>query len=207
MDKKIVVVSLSSREPMLMASGYKDGELHIIKVDRLPTNLTDLKNTLPAQLNQLRQNGFIVLVDEVIPNFGQYGRPCRLSDIDAHGKPIVVSALEIYRSMMDLRAITFPSGGGVFEISSSIVDEQKNDRGEAIYKVDWSELKPETFCLLLTIHAAVDTNLYDAPAMEAFLSQFGIKTPVPHHSAFEAITKGYDRRYMSADVFHGDDDE
>lgn len=200
-DKRIYTVSLTGTEPLAMIAGYRDGQLHVIKCERLTPNLAALKETLPKKLKKLQKDGFIVLVDEVIPVFAKYGRPCRLSDVDQDGRPVVVTSLEQYNNMMKLQAITFPSdAGGLYEISSSVVDEQRNLSGQLVYHIDWSELRPETTCLLLSIHAAMSTSLFDKVSLAGLFEALGArKAPSPRVAAFDAITKGYDRDFLSAD--------
>ena len=200
-DKRIYTVSLTGTEPLAMIAGYRDGQLHIIKCERLTPNLAELKKTLPEKLTKLQKDDFIILVDEVIPVFAKYGRPCRLSDVDQDGRPLIVTSLEQYNNMMKLQAITFPSdAGGQFEISSSVVDEQRNVNGQLVYHVDWSELRPETTCLLLSIHAALSTNLFDKVSLAGLFKALGAQTTKPPHvAAFDAVTRGYDRDFLSVD--------
>ncbi|WP_318491930.1 hypothetical protein [Photobacterium leiognathi] len=208
-DKRIYCVSLSGEEPQAIIAGFRDGQLHIIKSERLPKNLSQLKEQLPKKLTKLQSDGFIVLVDEVFPLFAQYGRPCRLSDIGQDNRPIVVSSLELYNNMMTLQAITFPlDGGSIYEISPSVVDEQRTPSGDVVYNIDWSELRPETTTLLMAIHAAMSTSLYDRVSIDAMFEALGAKkADAPHISAFRAITKGYDKTFLSQQAleerYHG----
>lgn len=200
-DKRIYTVSLTGTEPLAMIAGYRDGQLHVIKCERLTANLAALKETLPKKLKKLQKDGFVVLVDEAIPVFAKYGRPCRLSDIDQDGRPIIVTSLEQYNYMMKLQAITFPlDAAGQYEISPSVVDEQRNLTGQLVYHIDWSELRPETTCLLLSIHAAISTSLFDNVSLNALFKALGAnKKPSARVAAFDAITKGYDRDFLSVD--------
>lgn len=208
-DKRIYTVSLSGVEPVAMISGYKNGQLHVIKCERLPKSLTELKEYLPKKLKKLHKDNFIVLVDEVIPTFSKYGRPCKLSDIGDDGRPIVISSLEQYKNLINLQGITFPANaGGQYEISSSVVDEQRNLNGQLVYHIDWAELRPETVCLLMAVHAASTSSLYDKTAMSSFLSFLGgNKQPSKRQQAFNAITKGYDSKFLSCDGLRKHDHE
>lgn len=202
----IYVVSLAQGEPMAMTAGYTAGQLHIIKCDRLVRNLAELKKTLPATLEGLRQKGFIVLVDEVMPVFSKYGRPARLSDIGPDGRPLLVSALETYRNMLSLQAITFPDGGsGRFDIPDSIVDESRDSKGATVYNIDWSELKAESAVLLLAVNAATQDSLFDQSTALDLMKALGATEHKPSMmSPFHKITKGYDTAFLSADVLDGD---
>lgn len=200
-DKKIFVLSLAVREPMGLFAGYRDGQLHIIKLERYDRNLRALSKTLPDKLTSLVKDGFIVLVDEAIPQFSEYARPCRLSDIGADGRPIIVSALEKYQYLLPLKGITFPSGtAGTFEVSSSIVEEQRTAKGEISYRIDWTELRPESVCFLLAVHAAMSTNLADKVSLDAFFECLGATHQRKITSSFDAITKGFDEKFLSPDA-------
>lgn len=204
-SKRIFVVTTAQDQPMSMLAGYRDGQLHIIECERLPRNLAKLKEKLPEKLTDLRQKGFIVLVDEVLPVFGQYGRSVRLADPGHDGRPILVSALESYRNMHTLQAISFPSGlAGHFEISESVVEQQRDANGRVTYNIDWSELKAETTVLLLAINAATQDSLNDTPTATALLKALGATDAKPNiMNPFNAITKSYDKQFLSTDVFDG----
>lgn len=99
--KKIAVLTMTS-EPRLLLAGVDDGQVHIIKCDRLERSILSLKLTLPNKLKKLKEAGFVLLVDEVVPCFAKHGRAVRLSDTDAKGRPVIVSAMEAYNYLMGL---------------------------------------------------------------------------------------------------------
>lgn len=197
---------------MSILAGYRDDQLHIISCERLPRNLSKLKELLIPKIKSFQEKGFIVLVDEVLPVFSNYARAVKLSDIDSSGTPIMVSSLQAYKNMAMLQAITFPiCDSGAFDIPDSIVEEQRDSSGRVNYRINWTDLRPESTLLLLSIHAATQSCLYDAPATNQLLSELGISHYIsePSHnssSAFQAITRGYDARFLSVDGLDIDDE-
>ncbi|MCG3884124.1 hypothetical protein I3271_05440 [Photobacterium leiognathi] len=201
-DKRIFVVSLSSNEPMSLLAGYRDGQLHIVECKPLPRSLATLKKKLPERLINLKDKGFITLVDEVIPVFSRYARSLKLSDIGNDGRPVLVSALQTYRNMVNLQAITFPRGdSGAFDISESIVEERRDANGGISYHIDWSELRAESTLLLLAISAAMQDSLLDSCTATSLLKQLGASQESRAFSnPFDAITRKYDRQFLSVDA-------
>lgn len=131
-----------------------------------------LKLTLPEKLEKLKKGGFIVLVDEVTPYFSKYGRAVRLSELDAKGRPIIVSAMEAYNYLTSLSAITYPpNAGGRFEVSPSIVEEVRGTDGKPTYNIDWSELRPDTYALMFVVYAATQDSIGDTVTLK---SLFGL---------------------------------
>ncbi|EOX3832366.1 MULTISPECIES: hypothetical protein [unclassified Vibrio] len=169
---RIAVLTLSSGQPRLMLAGVNDGQLHIIECQQLERSLMSLKLTLPEKLEKLKKNGFIVLVDEVTPYFSKYGRAVRLFELDAKGRPIIVSAVEAYNYLTSLNAITYPpNAGGRFEVSPSIVEEVRGTDGKPTYNIDWSELRPDTYALMFVVYAATQDSIGDTVTLK---SLFGL---------------------------------
>ncbi|MFH4735097.1 hypothetical protein [Vibrio diabolicus] len=169
---RIAVLTLSSGQPRLMLAGVDDGQLHIIECQQLERSLMSLKLTLPEKLEKLKKGGFIVLVDEVTPYFSKYGRAVRLSELDAKGRPIIVSAMEAYNYLTSLSAITYPpNAGGRFEVSPSIVEEVRGTDGKPTYNIDWSELRPDTYALMFVVYAATQDSIGDTVTLK---SLFGL---------------------------------
>ncbi|HIF9347086.1 TPA: hypothetical protein ACX6RX_003197 [Photobacterium damselae] len=173
-NKRLFIVSLSGNRPMSMLAGFRDGTLHIAECKSLPNNIRTLKKELPEQMKKLAGKGFIILIDEVVPIFSQYGRAISLSDIDANGVPIVISAMRSYRNMNDLQMITLPTGdGGIFDINDSLVEEIRDGKGQIAYRINWSELKTESSMLLLAISAALNDSLLDKSTMSDLIKLIG----------------------------------
>ncbi|CAH0543003.1 hypothetical protein [Vibrio marisflavi] len=189
-QRRIAVLTLSMAEPRLMLAGAKDGQLHIIECKRLERSLHALKKALPEKLESLRKKGFVLLVDEVVPCFAQYGRSAKLSDIDAQNKPVVVSAMEAYQNLSAYQAIHYPKGlSSSFEISPSLIEEVKGPDGKASYHINWAELKPDTVALLFAVYAATQESLFDHASITELFKRIQAKPKVDPHQRFRNIIK------------------
>lgn len=178
--KRIAVLSLSTGKPRLMLAGVDKGNLFIVQCDSLEPSMLQLKLTLPEKLQDLKKRGFILVVDEVLPYFGRYGRTVSLSDLDSQGRPIIVSAMQAYNNLKSLSAIRFPKdAGGRFEVSPSIVEEVRGTDGKQVYNIDWSELSPEVYTLMLTIHVATQESLLDPSSLKSFFKNIGAANKKP----------------------------
>lgn len=191
-NKRIAVLSLSSSSPRLMLAGVQDGQVSIVKCEELPRSMLTLKIALPKKLKKLKDSGFVLLVDEVIPHFAKYGRAVSLHDLDGQGRPIVVAAMQAYNNLKTLEAITFPNGeGGRFDISSSLVDEVRGTDGKPVYNIDWNELRPDTYALLFTVYAATQDNALDASTLKDIFTLLGASKPEPtKENGMIAVFKG-----------------
>lgn len=197
--KRIAVLSLSSGSPRLMLAGVEDGQVSIVKCEELPRSMIVLKLKLPKQLQKLKEKGFVLLVDEVLPHFAKYGRAVKIDDKGPNGQPVVVTAMQAYNNLKSLEAITFPSGeGGRFEISPSLVDEVRGTDGKIVYNIDWSELRPDTYALLFTIYAATQDSLKDTSTMKEFFKLLGGKPQTEtNENRMDSVFKG--RRELLAE--------
>jgi hypothetical protein len=202
-QKRIAVLTMSLASPRLMLAGERDGILHIIECKTLDSNLSQLQSTLPDKLDALRKKGFVLLVDEVMPHFARYGRAVKLSDLDASGRPIIVSAMEAYRNLKAYKAITYPSGtGSQYDISPSIVDEVRGTDGKTSYLIDWEVLKPQTVALLFVVYAATQDSFFDATSMKSLFNELGImsRSSKPANRFANIVTK-INRDQLSTDIF------
>lgn len=172
-NKKIAVLTTSMGAPRLMVSTYSDGILHIAKVQSLPSDMTALKAKLPKNLESLRNKGFSVIVDETFPVFSRYGRGLSIEGMGERGKPLVVEAIQLFRTLEKYKAITYPNGdAGRIRISESLYNETRTNDGTPVYKIDWKEVKPEAVALLLTVYVCNSFSLADAGALDELLNQF-----------------------------------
>ncbi|UTM60428.1 hypothetical protein L4174_023885 (plasmid) [Photobacterium sp. CCB-ST2H9] len=200
-NKRIYILSLSREVPAALTAGFVDGILHIVNFELLPSDIKTLKKDLPEKLETLRQNGFIVVVDELLNMFSHFGRCVRLSNVGPDGRPILVTTLDAYRTMQALKAITYPkSGSGFYEIPDSIVEPIRDGKGEVSYNIDWSQLTVESSCLLLAIHAAVHDSLLDRTTAEGLLGSISGNSREQKRNPLHAFTHGYDAKFLSPDA-------
>lgn len=176
--KRIAVLSMSSGDPRLMLAGVSDGQISIVKCEELPRSMLTLKLKLPNKLKNLRDKGFVVLVDEIVPCFAKYGRAVSMDDKTANGLPLVVAAMQAYTNLKALQSITFPKGdGGRYEISPSLVEQIRGADGKITYNIAWDELRPDTYALLFAIYAATQDSLLDSSTLKSMFSLLGSKKP------------------------------
>ncbi len=202
--KRIAVLTMHNGDPKLMLSGVADGVIHIAASESLTKNVRALNETLPARLDSYRKKGFIVVVDEVIPNFFKYGRALRLETPTPSGKPVIVEAMQAYETMSRLNAITYPkNSGGSFQISSNVYEETRGGDGKASYRINWQEIKTDVVALLLTLYVATQQSLSDSANLDDFLSR--ISTPAEDETfngfaAFNRIIDSTNQQLLSPDA-------
>lgn len=207
-EKRIAILTLSFSEPRLLAAAFKDGILHIIESKALEPSLRSLQKTLPKRLDKLRKKGFILLVDEVIPNFSRYGRAVRLSDPDGNGIPVIVSAMQAYNNLNQYGAITFPDAGGRYEVPRSIVEEIRGTDGKPVYNIDWPQLEPDHVAVLMAVYAATQDSLFDGSTltevMKLVSSNHKPKSPA---SRFMGMMGRINSEQLSVDALKGGSNE
>ncbi|EGQ7810300.1 hypothetical protein I6Y99_004341 [Vibrio parahaemolyticus] len=169
-DKRLAVLSLSHGKPILMRAGYRDGLLVVVESKELPPDMRTIQNLLPGLLTKFKQKGYVLIVDEVISYFGAYGRPLRLEDTGSTGKPVLVSALEAYKSMDGYNMLQFSKGVVPIDIPDSIVEEEKDRDGRAVFNIDWDQLSPDSAALLLLVYAAVNDSFFDSSTANAMFA-------------------------------------
>lgn len=201
--KRIAVLSMSSGDPRLMLAGVDDGQVSIVKCDELPRSMLTLKLKLPSRLKALRNKGFVVLVDEVVPYFAKFGRAVSMDDKTANGLPLVVTAMQAYTNLKSLQSITFPKGeGGRYEISPSLVEQIRGADGKITYNIAWDELRPDTYALLLAIYAATQDSLFDLSTLKEVFNLLG-------RNSEKEVNKDRMNTVISArcDLIYGGEDE
>lgn len=203
--QRIAVFSMSYGKACLMLSGVKDGSVHVVECRTLDNNVRSLNEKLHSQLESYRKNGFVVIVDEVIPNFAKHGRSVRLDSETPSGAPLLVEAMKAYQNLSAFKAISFPkNAGGMFQISETLFDEVRGNDGKVQYRIDWQSLKPEHVCLLLTVYTATSPSLGDSQSFSAFLSAIDTqgKQQMPDGmERFAEIIRKTNQTMLSADIF------
>lgn len=57
--------------------------------------------------------------------------------------------------------------------------------GKATYNIDWTELRPETYALMLAIYAATQDSISDKATLTEFFEKLSGNKPISHqHRAF-----------------------
>lgn len=208
--QRIVVFSMSYGKACLMLSGVKDGAVHVIECRTLDNNVRSLNEKLHDRLENYRKKGFIVIVDEVIPNFSKHGRAIRLDGLTPSGLPVIVEAMKAYQNLTAFQSISFPgNAGGMFKISDSLYDEVRGNDGKPQFRIDWQTLRPEHVCLLLTVYTAMSPSLGDSQSLSTFLNAIGghdnTEEPTDGLQRFAQIIQKTNERMLSADIFDNEE--
>jgi len=166
MNQKIAIFCMSTDKPMLMLAGLVKNVLVVTRIEKLDKPLDVLQQTIPANIQKLRDSGFKVLVDEDTPMFSRGTGASQVSLKTKHhdGRPVLMVGIERYRELKRRNLITFPKGVsvGLYELSSSLMDVEYKDSGEAVYKVNWQDLRPENTTMILCCYATVFNNVASA---------------------------------------------
>ncbi|HHY0551853.1 TPA: hypothetical protein ACVU5P_004172 [Vibrio parahaemolyticus] len=188
-DKRLVVLSLSHGKPVLLRAGYRDGLLVVVENKTLPPDMRALQKALPPLFEQYRKGKYVIIIDEVIPYFDKYGRSVRLEDSGTNEKPVLISALESYKSMDAYHMLMF-KGITPIDIPDSIVDEDKDRDGRAVFNIAWDQLESDSAALLLLVYAAVNDSAFDMSTAEAMFSALRPKRKKPPLKSFgDALTR------------------
>lgn len=172
MVKRIAVLSTSGKTPMFIQSVFDDGILTFADPEPLPPVSIKLREEALIRLPKLVKRGDTVLVDEYR---GAIARECgakaiSLSMVESD-KPVIVRAFGLYREMKRQHAILLPAKNpGAFDISDSLVNEQHNSKGEISYHIDWENIRPEQYLMLLSVFA---TSFNDVGSAEYFKAIMG----------------------------------
>ena len=170
-NKKICAISLSTSSPMLAKAAWKDGELFVAEVTKLPESRHALEQDLITQIRDLERKGFEVLVEETSDFItSRAGVRVRLGDTGATGKPVLVEALDIYRELERQKALAFPRGAGSrFQIPETLVDMDRDTKGATVYRIDWAQLKAEHCLTMLCCFGTTFHNVASVQYLEAMM--------------------------------------
>ncbi|HEY3591727.1 MAG TPA: hypothetical protein VGL07_16940 [Buttiauxella sp.] len=157
MSNKPIFAAVLNTTPCQYATAVYASEsqtLHFMGAKTLPKSRKEMDAVLKEELSRYAMADAIILIDEAQPRISRrYGSHCRLGSIDiATGKPVIVVALEHYKELGIQQAISFPDCSGRYDIPASIVDEDRDGKGEAMYRINWPEVTPEIALLLLAVY-------------------------------------------------------
>lgn len=187
-NQKISIFSMSTEKPMLMLAGLVKNVLVISEVHPLSTSITEQLQKLPGNIKRLRDSGFKVLVYEETPTIspGTGASMVSLGSKHHDGRPVLVVGIERYRELSRKNLISFPKGvnKGNFEISSSSMDVEYKATGEAFYKINWQDIRPENTLLILCCYATAFHNV----ATDEYIQQMnGESAPEEESGLFSTI--------------------
>lgn len=172
-NKKICAVCLSTDQPMLAIAAWRDGELFIAETEKLPVRRHSLEEELIPKIIGMEQKEFEVLVDESGDFItSRAGQRVRLSDTGASGKPILVESLDTFRELERQKAIFFPdNAAGRYRLPDTILDMERDGKGNTVYRIDWAQLKSEHVLSMLCSYATVFHNVTSTAYLNAMLGE------------------------------------
>ena len=188
--KRIAVLTTSGGMfPLLIQAVYDKGLLTFGDVERLPAPRDQLQDTAKKKLPRLVKRGDTVIVDEYS---GELARLCgakciNLSMKGADDIPVIVKAFSLFWEMKRQHAILLPANNpGAYEISSTMVNEVHNQKGEISYQVDWENIRAEQYLTLLSVYA---TSFNDVGSAEYIRQMMGAKEDpkVPHSPLLKIV--------------------
>lgn len=158
MSQKIAIFSLSTPTPRYMTAVYQDNNLVMTEPKSLPGSLKKQRELMIPAIEKLRAGGFKVLVDEVSSTLAAATGANHISLKARHndGRAVLIVGIERFNELQLQKAIVLPQKNpGAYEIPSSIVDIDYNANGEAVYRVNWSQLRTEHVLTILCCYATV----------------------------------------------------
>lgn len=159
--KKIAVLTTSGKYPLFIQAVDIDGMLTLDVKQRLPQQGDKIAAMMLPKLTKLVNSGFMVLVDEISGRLGAAsGANSVTLDTKHHdGRPIIVVAMERYKELHRQQMISFqPGEEGLFSLPPSIVDTEIKPNGEAVYRINWEEIKSEHLLTLFCVYGTFYNN-------------------------------------------------
>lgn len=180
-DNRIIIVSTATKHSPLMALvTATDHALHINSVEKLPTNLIELTAKLVGLKAKAAKLNAELVIEDHSSFFRSFGRSIRIDGQHADSRPVLVAAMERYKSLSGVNAITYPESMQTsLSITTNIYNVKHNDRGEISYLIDWDSLTDERRIFLLSVYAAMCQTVYQSGFLDRVLSAaIGDKEPL-----------------------------
>jgi len=196
-NKKICAVCLSTAQPMLVIAAWKDGELFIDNNESLPVGRHALEEKLIPRIYDLERKDFEVLVDESGDFItSRAGLRVRLGDTGASGKPILVESLDAFRELERQHAIFFPANaGGRYRLPDTILDMERDSKGNTVYRIDWAQLKSEHVLSMLCSYSTIFHNVSSTAYLRAMQGESSrLQQADDPLSPLKAIVRDTERR-------------
>ena len=190
-NKKICAICLTTDTPMLATAAWKDGELFIAEGEKLPAMRVALEEMLIPRIRELESKDFEVLVDETSDFItSRAGFRVRMGDNGPSGKPVLVEALDVFRELDRQKAITFPKGAAArYRMPETILDMERNAKGETSYRIDWAQLKSEHVLGMLCSYATSFNNVASMNYLKAMFGADSLRAPASPLDPLKAIVK------------------
>ncbi|MBE0505896.1 MAG: hypothetical protein IBX50_04140 [Marinospirillum sp.] len=140
--KKIIGVSLMSRDRVAVSAAYDGSVLVIGKAHKLDGNLLTWRKNAAEFVREQVAAGAAVFVEELSDHVAQHAHGVLLQDAHPEdGRPLLAVALDNYNALFNSGALVFAKGTESGQIMESAIDMQSDDRGRNTYRVDWARVK------------------------------------------------------------------
>lgn len=173
MDKKICAVCMSVGRPVMLTAGWREDELILGEKTNYPDKRRAMELALLNDIREKEEKGFMVLVDEENSFItGRAGHRVRLRDELSGGKPVLVSAMNIYNELTRQTALRYPrQDSGKFQLPPNVFDTDRTKDGEEFYRIDWAALTSEHVLTLLCCYATEYHNTASASYVKAMVGE------------------------------------
>ncbi|HAV1601633.1 TPA: hypothetical protein JG832_002524 [Enterobacter hormaechei subsp. xiangfangensis] len=196
--KKIAVLTTSGRDPLFVQAIDIDGALTLDVKERLPRQGDKMAAMVLPKLTRLVNAGFMVLVDEVSGRLGAASGANSITlDAKHHdGRPVIVVAMERYKELQRQGMISFqPGEEGLFSLPPSIVDTEVKPNGEAVYRINWDEIKGEHLLTLFCVYGSFYNNTASVQYLNALCGT--LVAPPDVLTPFHNIVRGTETKVLN----------
>lgn len=170
-ETRMIVVCIAAKHTPLMATiTATDNALHIISVEKLPNSLAALTARMGVLKDKAAELSAELVIEDHSGMFTSYGRSIRIDTKGADSRPVLVAAMERYKALTSVNAITYPDGMSTqLKISNNLYNLKHSDNGEVSYMIDWDNLTDEKRVFLLSVYAAMCQNVFQVSFLERVL--------------------------------------
>lgn len=193
-ESRVMVVSTATKQaPLLALVTATENALHINSVEKLPSNLVSLTTRIAALKVQAFKLNAELVIEDHSGLFRNFGRAIRIDGQHADSRPVLVAAMEKYKALSTVNAITYPDGLMTsLKITTNIYNLKHNDRGEISYLIDWDSLTDERRIFLLSVYAAMCQTVYQAGFLDRILGDSTDEKPLKalESEASPSVNKG-----------------
>lgn len=193
--KRIITLSIVGDRTAL-ARAVWDGERLIVTGIEALRFSSEWLATVNQELEKAFHNGWVSLVEDKTMSFPSEATPFNFDAIDSETRKTNMQvALDHYFALQSRGSLILGENVARFALKSGeggIIDFDTNEKGQQVYKVDWSKIRSEHKAMLLCVVAAT----FEEPRSEHWVQSYlkAMDTLKQEHSpldTFEKITAGY----------------
>ncbi len=156
---KIFAVSLVSGKKFQAQAAYDGERLVIVDVRPITGLFSTWKDPLVKSIEQKKEQGYIVLVEEVGESISSHGTQYLLEDLDdEQGKTHLQIALDAYFEMENMETLVISPECQQFALKAgnegSWIEKKNDEKGRPYYSVEWKRFTGAHRAILLCVVAA-----------------------------------------------------